>query len=118
MPRSSRSRADKKDDSREDVGDNQEAEAMTLETEDRAERRDRMRTSRSPPPAASNPWWRRSRSEIQQPPHQCFTFAFVPVMMVVTTVILIVLASKYKHLEDPAEMALNATLEILKSRIR
>jgi len=34
--------------------------------------------------------------------------------LIVVTVVLILMASRYEHLAEPAEMALNATLEILK----
>jgi len=116
MPKSTRSRADKKVGSREEGLENQEAETMALDAEDFADP-DRPRTLRNPP-VVNTLWWQRSRTEIQQqPPHQCFSFTLVPCMIVVT-VILIVLASKYKHLEEPAEIALNATLEVIKSKIR
>jgi len=60
-------------------------------------------------------WWQRTESRVHrlQQNHLCFSSAIVPCLIVVT-VVLILMASRYEHLAEPAEMALNATLEILK----
>ena len=66
-------------------------------------------------PAPSNSWWQRSGVQRLQQGHLCYSGAVIPCMVVIT-VILILLATKYEHLAEAAELALNATLLIVKTK--
>lgn len=67
-------------------------------------------------PPSGNSWWQRSgfQQRLQQG-HLCYSGALIPCMMVIT-IILILLATKYEHLAEAAELALNATLLIVKTK--
>ena len=47
--------------------------------------------------------------------HLCFSSAAIPCLLL-ATIILLVLAVKYEHLAEPAEVALNTTLLLLKAK--
>jgi len=135
MPRMTRARTEKKREPKnvtdaqppetENERDDPEQVALDQEEEEEEEDGDKVRRARRSEPRRafqhqldnrSISWWSRRRADFAGPsPHLCYSSAVIP-CMIVATILLILLAAKYEQLAQPAELATNITLDVLRTR--
>jgi len=132
MPRMTRARTERKREPKnltdvqppEVENERDDPEQVALDQEEEEEEEEVRRARRSEPRRAfqhqldnrSVSWWSRRRTDFAGPsPHLCYSSAVIP-CMIVATILLILLAAKYEQLAQPAELATNITLDVLRTR--
>lgn len=132
MPRMTRARTEQKRQSKngtdvqppEAENERDDPEMVVLDQEEEEDGDKVRRARRSEPRRAfqhqldnrSISWWSSRRADFAGPsPHLCYSSAVIP-CMIVATILLILLAAKYEQLAQPAELATNITLDVLRTR--